>query len=176
MLFVQSDQVVDGACFFVYSSIMVDNQAVVPKNNIRGLLYHLAAGLDVRLSSYRKGTRYASVRHSDVRVFVQAHREPQTISDLSRTLRISRQAVHASVHRLCELKVVELVPDPQDRREKIVVMTERGMSAQRTAQQQVIMLENEIAEVIGREGLEQLRQMLEKLHTRFSEQAILPDA
>jgi DNA-binding MarR family transcriptional regulator len=147
---------------------MIDKQPLISNTNLRSLILYLGDGMDARLAGYRKGTRYEKVRASDVKVFTFAYRTPRTISELSRMMNISRQAVHASVHRLRELKVVDLVPVEGDKRERLVTLTDRGQHAQRTAVEQLEWLEAEVAEVLGNDGLEQFREMLVKLEARFA--------
>ena len=148
---------------------MIDEEKpYVPTDNIRSLLQAVSDGIDSRLNLYRQGTRYEGVRPSDTRVFVLALREPRSIAELARILGVSRQAVHASVDRLRQLKVVETVTQAGNMRDKLVKITDRGQNARRAAQQQIIAFEKEIAEVIGDDGLARLRSTLEKLEGAFA--------
>jgi DNA-binding MarR family transcriptional regulator len=148
---------------------MAENDTpTVPVDNIRSLLHFVIQCLDDRLQVYRKGTRYESVRPSDVRVFVSALRQPRRITDLAKALKISRQAVQMSVKRLADLKVVELQPVPGNQRDKLIVITDRGMSARRTAEDQITRLENEVSDIIGKDDLESLRILLAKLCDAFA--------
>ena len=146
---------------------MVENSdtPVVPLDNIRSLLSNLSVEIDYRLIRFRRGTRYENVRPSDVRVFVAATRGRRTISDVAMALNVTRQAVHASVKRLAALKILELQSMPGNQRDKIIAITERGMQARQTAVEQTNVVERELAEAIGREELEKLRQSLNILTT-----------
>jgi DNA-binding MarR family transcriptional regulator len=155
---------------------MVDEQSErVPINNIRTLLYYLGLAIDERMSQYRRGTPYENVRPSDVRVFVRASRNIFTISDIARELQITRQAAQSSVQRLIKLQVIALKTLPGNKRDKVVVITPKGELASRTARQQVVNLENEFAEMIGKYKLEELRSslhiLLEQLNTTLKQQA-----
>jgi DNA-binding MarR family transcriptional regulator len=155
---------------------MVDDQASqVPIDNIRTLLYYLGLAIDGRMSQYRRGTPYENVRPSDVRVFVRASRSTYTISEIARELQITRQAAQSSVQRLIKLQVIALKTLPGNKRDKVVVITPKGELASRTARQQVVNLENEFAEMIGRDKLEELRIslgiMLERLNMTLKQQA-----
>ncbi len=148
---------------------MAENDTpTVPVDNIRSLLHFVIQCLDDRLQVYRKGTRYESVRPSDVRVFVSALRQPRRITDLAKALKISRQAVQMSVKRLADLKVVELQPVPGNQRDKLIVITDRGMSARRTAEDQITRLEGEVSNIIGKDDLESLRILLARLCDAFA--------
>lgn len=140
---------------------MVDeNDEQVPQDNLRTLLYYLGLALDDRLSQLRKGTPYEKVRPSDVRVFVRALRHSQSISEIARELRITRQAAQMSVQRLMAIGVLELQAMANNKREKMVVVTPRGMMARKTANQQIILLENELGGIIGKDHLEKFRRDL----------------
>jgi len=143
------------------SESMADRPSEIPRyDNIRNLFYHLANVLDQRGVQYRKGTRYEHVRQSDAQVFVQATRRKMSMSEIARELKITRQAVQASVKRLRELDVVSLEAIPGNRRDKWVVITPSGVSAQATAVQQIAKLEEEIAASLGPMDLETFRGAL----------------
>jgi DNA-binding MarR family transcriptional regulator len=140
---------------------MVDKASLpFPTQNIRSLLQEISMGVDNRLQELRIGSRYANVRNSDVKVFMRAYRAPATVAEIARTLDISRQAVHASVKRLQELKIVALQAQPGNDRDKLVVVTERGIHAQNTALEQIKVIETQMAAMIGVENLEKLRGQL----------------
>jgi DNA-binding MarR family transcriptional regulator len=142
--------------------MMIDNNHLPPSViNIRTLLYYLGQALDERLTMFRKGTAYETVRSSDVRVFMRALSCPQTISDIARALNITRQAVQSSVQRLQKIQVLDLAAMPGNKRDKLVVITPRGQHARNTASQQITRFEAEIAAVIGEDGLVALRENLE---------------
>ena len=155
---------------------MVDEQSSrVPVDNIRTLLYYLGLAIDGRMSQYRRGTPYENVRPSDVRVFVRASRGTYTISEIARELQITRQAAQSSVQRLIKLQVIALKNLPGNKRDKVVIKTPKGELASKTARQQIGDLENELAEMIGKEKLEDLRIslgiMLERLNGTLTQQA-----
>jgi DNA-binding MarR family transcriptional regulator len=142
-------------------SIMPDQwRAHIPFDNIRGLLQDFTTLLDDRITAYRRGTRYENVRRSDVRVFISATRKAQSVADIARELEVSRQAVHSSVKRLADLKVVELVPQPGNNRDKLVIVTDRGEQARVHALEQIERLEKECAAIIGEQRLATFRTLL----------------
>jgi DNA-binding MarR family transcriptional regulator len=155
---------------------MVDEQVrPVPIDNIRTLLYYLGLAIDGRMAQFRRGTAYENVRQSDVRVFVRASRGTYTISDIARELQITRQAAQSSVQRLIKLQVIALKTLPGNKRDKVVVITPKGALANRSAGQQVLNLEDELADMIGKDKLEELRSslgiMLEQLNKTLKQQA-----
>ena len=147
---------------------MVDKVPIpFPIQNIRSLLQEISVGVDNRLQELRVGSRYANVRNSDVRVFMRAYRAPATVAEIARILDISRQAVHASVKRLQALKIVALQAQPGNDRDKLVVVTGRGVHAQNTALEQIKIIEAQMADVIGAEALEKLRSQLLRISQAF---------
>jgi DNA-binding MarR family transcriptional regulator len=140
-------------------SIMIDDLEP-SRDNIRTMLYFLGVALDERMTHYRKGTVYESVRPSDVRVFMRAIRKKQTISEIARELNISRQAAQSSVQRLQKLQVLDLESLPSNKRDKFVIVTAKGQHARNTAASQIKRFEGELTAVIGAQGLETFRKNL----------------
>ena len=140
---------------------MVDEtHSPVAQDNVRTLMYYLGLAIDERLSQLRKGTPYEKARPSDARVFVRALRHPQTISEIARELQITRQAAQKSVQRLLKLQVLKLQSIDGNKRDKLVVVTPRGVLASRTAGHQVSLVEQEFAALIGKDKVEEFRRTL----------------
>jgi DNA-binding MarR family transcriptional regulator len=135
-----------------------------PTDNIRSLLNETIVALDRRLRELREGSRYQDVRNSDVKVFMRAFRSSATVSEIARSLDVTRQAVHASVKRLVALKVLELQPIPHNSRDKLVVVTERGRHAEQTALDQIKTIEAQMAAAIGKNELKLLRKQLRMIN------------
>jgi DNA-binding MarR family transcriptional regulator len=147
---------------------MVDNNKLeFPTQNIRSLLNEISVAIDKNLQSQRLGSRYEGVRDSDVKVFMRAFRSEETVSEIARSLNVTRQAVHASVQRLMELKVLALQAMPNNSRDKLVVVTERGRHAQQVSLDHILSLENHMAAVIGEKELKTLRKHLHMIAQSF---------
>ncbi len=84
-------------------------------------------------------------------------------SELATTLRVSRQAVAQMVANLERGGYVERVDDPGDARAKLICLTARGRAAVRVLWDGSRALEEEWAELLGRERLQELRSMLATL-------------
>jgi DNA-binding MarR family transcriptional regulator len=138
---------------------------VIPYDNIRGLAQDLIDELDRRGDVHRRGSRFEHVRRSDVRVWALASRKPRTMAEIARAMKITRQAVHASVKRLLELGIVELLPQPGNARDKLLTVTESGLEAQKLANYSIRLMEEEAAQILGKRSLEQFRQQLLALVT-----------
>ncbi len=137
---------------------------MIPTNNIRGLVQDLSEQLDARMVELREGTENASVRPADAKMFMLISREPRTLSKLANALNISRQAAHSSVQRLVERGVVTLEFAPDNKRDKIPQITEKGQAARKIAGQNIHTLEAEISALLGEDKREKLRLLLSDLN------------
>jgi DNA-binding MarR family transcriptional regulator len=160
---------------------MIDeSEFTLSEANLRTLMHNLGQELDQRVAFLRRGTAYEKVRPSDVRVFVYIALGTGTISDVARVLGVSRQAVHLAVKRLQKLGTIALEPGTGDKREKRLVLTDRGREAAKLGQQLTLKLDAELAETIGREGVETLRKtllvLLQQTRSRNREAGFTPRA
>ena len=143
---------------------MSDKTNFVPaSDNIRSLIYFLGLSVDHKMAQMRRKTPYAQVRASDVRVFVNAARNPTTISGIARRLQISRQAAQLSVGRLKKLDVVELVGVAGNRRDKQVHITPRGQLVMLRGIDQITEIEQEFEKIVGPEAWSNLLNSLKLL-------------
>lgn len=140
---------------------MIDNKNSPPKqNNIKGLVQDLVEKLDSKMHAVRKGTLWEDVRPSDAKLFMLTARHQRSIADLAKTLGISRQAAHKSVRRLLDHGVVELRHLPENKRDKIVVVSDVGNVARIMAAKNLKIIESEIERKVGKKRLEEFRQTL----------------
>jgi len=82
-------------------------------------------------------------------------------SDLARSLGVSRQAINELVSALERLGLVEVVPDPESGRSKLIRPTERGRDSIRVAREVFTELETELRHRIGDGTVDQLRRGLD---------------
>jgi DNA-binding MarR family transcriptional regulator len=99
--------------------------------------------------------------HANVFPFVPA--EGIQVSELARLARVRKQTMAQAVEGLERLGYVERRPDPNDRRAKLVFLTERGRTVPRIAAKTGPRVEARWAELIGDEDLETLRSLLQRL-------------
>jgi DNA-binding MarR family transcriptional regulator len=79
-------------------------------------------------------------------------------SDIARSLRLTRQAVHVTLKSMIQKDLVELVDDPVDRRIRIVKLTSTGEAMREDAQAIVDALTAELARRIGARQVKALRE------------------
>jgi DNA-binding MarR family transcriptional regulator len=148
---------------------MVSDRSDFRGRGIRSLVNDVLTALDKRYTTMRKGTRYENTRQFDSRVFVAATREGLTESEIAREFGVTRQAIHASVDRLVALKVLERQAIAGNRRDKQIVLTERGLHASQTANAQIASIEAECSAILGEEEYRKLRASLELIANSIGE-------
>jgi DNA-binding MarR family transcriptional regulator len=126
-----------------------------------------------RVGSELLHERFAERGHPDVRpphgnVFQYLDDAGTRVSVLAERAQITKQSMAELVAHLERHGYVERVPDPNDRRAKLVGATQRGEEVYAIAREFVSELEDEWARRLGWAKLRQLRELLEELN------AILP--
>jgi len=81
-------------------------------------------------------------------------------SDLARRLGVSRQAINELVRGLERQGLLEIVPDPDSGRSKLVRPTNRGRESSRVAVETFAQLETDLRSRIGDRLVDQLRRAL----------------
>jgi DNA-binding MarR family transcriptional regulator len=121
---------------------------------------------------------YADIRHAHGCVFRYVERDGVRLTDLAELAGHSKQAVGEFADDLEALGYVERVPDPADRRAKIIRLTPRGMKAKEAALEIFAAIEREWAEKIGEKRVAALRDALERLYEleRLSRDGVLEPA
>jgi DNA-binding MarR family transcriptional regulator len=105
---------------------------------------------------------FANASKAEIKLFAALRGESRSIAELSRYLGVSRQAAHQTVHKLINHGVVELITSEQNRREKIVVITERGQQARALTALHFQQIEGQVANRLGDKSLHQLKTLLQE--------------
>jgi DNA-binding MarR family transcriptional regulator len=123
---------------------------------------------------FRAGTevlhrRFAERGHPDIRpphdnVMQFLDEEGTRVSVLAERAQITKQSMAELVAHLERLGYVERVPDPSDRRAKLVRATPRGKVLYAIAREVVAEIEAEWTKRLGKAKMRQLRQLLEELN------------
>ncbi|TXL62169.1 MarR family winged helix-turn-helix transcriptional regulator [Aeromicrobium terrae] len=113
-------------------------------------------------------TRLEEAGHADVRpahaaVFQFLDDDGTTVSTLAQRARMTKQAMAQLVEHLESHQYVERVPDPGDRRAKLVVVTSRGREVLDIAQSLVPDVEGLVTSIIGAQRTKAMRADLEKI-------------
>lgn len=84
-------------------------------------------------------------------------------ADLAAMAGITRQSMGEVVRELTEVGLVEMTPDPTDRRAKLVTYTEEGRRQAHLGSQHIAAVEDLVREDLGEEAYHQLRRSLERV-------------
>jgi DNA-binding MarR family transcriptional regulator len=94
------------------------------------------------------------------------------LTDLAEQSGLTKQAVGEAVAHLEKLGYLERVPDPKDRRAKVIKLTPRGLEAVVTGRRLFSEIEREWAEQVGEEFLVGLREGAERIAAAEREGAL----
>jgi DNA-binding MarR family transcriptional regulator len=126
----------------------------------------LEAARDAMLDEFERdlaAAGYGDIRPTHGCVFRFVRDEGTRLTDLARLASMTKQSVGEVVDDLVEHGYVERVPDPVDRRAKLIRLTERGAEAQRTGFGLFAKLETRWAKRYGAERVGELRGLLEEI-------------
>jgi DNA-binding MarR family transcriptional regulator len=107
---------------------------------------------------------YPDIRQAHSSVFRNILPSGSGVSYMAEKAGMTKQSMAYLVESLRDGGYVEVVPDPDDRRAKIVRVTERGRTVQGLLMANSRRAEKEWASLIGAEEMETLRSLLERLH------------
>ena len=136
------------------------NSATKLHESLKALFRDSLAWFEEEQLKLLQDSPYASASNAEIKLFAALRGESRSISELSRFLGISRQAVHQSVHRLIARGIVRLESTETNRRDKLVIITDEGREVQKITAQHFKIIEKKIANNIGPENLELVRQLL----------------
>lgn len=128
--------------------------------SLKALLRDSLAWVEEEQLKLLQESPYARASNAEIKLFAALRGESRSISELSRFLGISRQAVHQSVHRLIGRGVVRLESTETNKRDKLVIITDEGREVQKITAQHFQIIEKKMAKNIGRENLELIRKLL----------------
>lgn len=103
---------------------------------------------------------YGFVTPGMARLFIEVAKGPASVSELARRLAISRQSLHQTVLVASERGLVELAPDRDNQRVRLVRFTAAGKRMSRTVIAVDRSLERELARRIGADNVKRLKEIL----------------
>ncbi|MEM1362542.1 MAG: MarR family transcriptional regulator [Pseudomonadota bacterium] len=131
--------------------------------NIKGLMMTLIAEWNAAMDEARAETEFAAVRPADIRVFAQLRGRTVRLSDIHREMGFSRQAAQQAVDRLVEQGMLQVTLVSGSKRDKVVMITEKGQRWRTIAAMEIRKIEEHIASTLGEDGKETLRSALLEL-------------
>jgi DNA-binding MarR family transcriptional regulator len=125
------------------------------------LLRRPLQALTTRVANNLAGAGFADLRPAHLVVFQQLEIGGSRLTDLAARAHMTKQSMWALVDDLEQLGYVERIPDPADKRARIVRRTERGWAVERAARSSVRAFEEEWAERVGADRMRRFRDVLE---------------
>lgn len=110
---------------------------------------------------------HEAVREAHGAVFQFLDDEGTTVSALAERAGMTKQAMAELVAHLEQRGYVQRVPDPDDRRAKLVLLSAEGQEVVAIARSLVPELEDRLIGALGRSRWQQLREDLQTIHDLF---------
>lgn len=130
---------------------------------LRLLYQHYAQDIDAALSE----AGFGDIRPAHANVFPFVPPEGISVSGLAELARVRKQTMAEAVDQLEQMGYVERRPNPDDRRSRLVFLTERGASVKPVTHATAARVEARWAELTSRKDLEALRASLLRLLTEL---------
>ena len=125
------------------------------------LLRRPLQALTIRVATDLAAAGFADLRPAHLVVFQQLETGGSRLTDLAARAHMTKQSMWALVDDLEQLGYVERIPDPADKRARIVRRTERGWAVERAARASVRAFEEEWTQRVGADRMQQFRGVLE---------------
>jgi DNA-binding MarR family transcriptional regulator len=135
----------------------------------------LDAATEAYLSQFRReldDAGYADIRPTHGCVFRFVRDDGMRLTELAAHADMTKQSVGEIVDDLVEHGYVERFPDPEDRRAKLIRLTEKGVQAQRVGFGLIHEIEGHWAERFGSERVAELRETLEEIVGELAPHAV----
>jgi DNA-binding MarR family transcriptional regulator len=135
----------------------------------------LDAATEAYLTAFRRELEesgYADIRPTHGCVFRFVRDEGMRLTDLAAHADMTKQSVGEIVDDLVDHGYVERIPDPQDRRAKLIRLTQKGIKAQRVGFDLIGDIEARWAERFGADRIDGLREALEEIVAELAPHAI----
>jgi DNA-binding MarR family transcriptional regulator len=141
-----------------------DSETPLSKVTLAALLDVAAQAMLVEFRSELEGAGYAEIRptHGCVFRFIRAG-EGMRLTELATFAGMTKQSVGEIVDNLVALGYVERIPDPADRRAKLIRLTAKGAQAREVGYGLFGKIEGRWAERYGEDRITELRELLEEV-------------
>jgi len=108
-------------------------------------------------------SEYGDIRPTHGCVFRHVQGDGMRLTELAERANVTKQSIGEIVDDLVERGYAQRIPDPEDRRAKLVCLTERGEAAQAYGLRLFAKLEKRWGERYGAERIAALRELLEEV-------------
>jgi DNA-binding MarR family transcriptional regulator len=131
--------------------------------NIGLLLYIPYRAMEARVFAAMAAAGYDDFTPAQARVFQRIAPDGSRLTELAEAAQITKQSAGFLVDQLERAGYVERVPDPTDARARLVRIADRGAETIPLAAQVVAEVEAEWTAHLGKQRMQQLRQILTRL-------------
>ncbi|MFN7142271.1 MAG: MarR family winged helix-turn-helix transcriptional regulator [Myxococcota bacterium] len=118
---------------------------------------------DIGVARVRRDLGYDGLRAAHMQVLPHLDLAGTRATDLAKRMGISKQAVGQLLDEIEALGVIERVPDPADRRARLVRFTEKGRAGLLVGLGVLAGVERELVEAVGAETIARLKEDLTAL-------------
>ena len=108
-------------------------------------------------------SEFGDIRPTHGCVFRHVQGDGLRLTDIAERAKLTKQSVGEIVDDLVERGYAQRIPDPEDRRAKLICLTERGEAAQAHGRRLFARVEKRWAERYGAERIAALRELLEEM-------------
>lgn len=113
-----------------------------------------------RIRRSTEGPRWRGLRQSHLRILDSVAPDGSRSVELARRLRMTKQGAGQLVATLLRLGLVDQVPDPADRRARLLVLTDDGWALRRALEDELARIEAGWAAEVGAEDYATFRRVL----------------
>lgn len=110
-----------------------------------------------------KEAGFGEIRRAFNGVFIHLSADGDRLTDLAEKASMSKQAMGELVDDLIDLGFLVRLPDPTDRRAKLIFWGPKALEAHKVTLRAFAQIDTEIAQIIGEDGLADLRATLGRL-------------
>ena len=128
-----------------------------------GLVDRANRALQADMVREAQGRGYDWAKYAHNAVFGTLSSSGDRATDMAARAGITRQSMGEVIRELVGLGVLEMTPDPEDRRAKLVKYTPAGREMATTGRQHIIDLERRFADEFGEKDYEVARRVLERV-------------
>lgn len=141
--------------------------------NLGALLRDPEMWVQARIQLSMEAAGFGDMRPSHGKVF-QFIGSGCRVTELAERAMMTKQSMAELVAHLQARHYVESIPDPRDRRAKLIRLTRRGKATMPVALAAIRDVEREWAAILGQKRLETLRQLLGELRAGLSDPGLPP--
>ncbi|HEX2401384.1 MAG TPA: MarR family transcriptional regulator [Mycobacterium sp.] len=134
-----------------------------PAINFGVLLFIPYRHMETRILQAIRDAGYDDVTLAQARVFQRIAPGGSRLTDLAEQSQMTKQSVAGLIDELERMRYVRRVPDPDDRRARLIQIDKRGRQAAKAAQVAHNQIQGEWRSHLGTRRFNQLRELLEDL-------------